>query len=167
MPQQAFAGREGLRRRTLRESAPRQNRDAAIPKKHNCGASKDARVAQGQRVLVVDGLSETEEVLRAVLEPRGLEVDRIRAGRLREFAAKRRPSVVVVHVDDEPSPTPERWPDVPRILIGATQTPVRTQNGNGNGNGDGNGHGDHYLEKPFHYGELIRAIERALAAENR
>ena len=32
-----------------------------------------------QRVLVVDGLSETEEVLRAVLEPRGLMVDRIRS----------------------------------------------------------------------------------------
>jgi CheY-like chemotaxis protein len=119
-------------------------------------------VAQGQRVLVVDGLSETEEVLRAVLEPRGLEVDRIRAARIRDLSAKRRPSVVVVHVDEAPfpDPAPERWPDVPRILIGATRAPSRSQNGNGNG------HGDHYLEKPFHYGELIRAIERALAAEN-
>jgi CheY-like chemotaxis protein len=124
---------------------------------------KDARVAQGQRVLVVDGLSETEEVLRAVLEPRGLQVDRIRANRAPDFAPKRRPSVVVVHVDDAPSvdSAGECWPDVPRILIGATRSPGRPQNGHGN-----KSHGDHYLEKPFHYGELIRAIERALAAKS-
>jgi DNA-binding response OmpR family regulator len=119
-------------------------------------------VAQGQRVLVVDGLSETEEVLRAVLEPRGLEVDRVRASWLRDLTAKRRPSVVIVHVDEAslPDPAPERWADVPRILIGSTRATSLSQNGNGNG------HGDHYLEKPFHYGELIRAIERALAVKN-
>ena len=112
-----------------------------------------------QRVLVVDGLAETEEVLKAVLEPKGLTVDRIRRPATGELdkgklAAKRRPSVVVLHVEDEPSPmpTPEGWQDVPRILIGATKT--------------GGPHHlaavDHYLEKPFQYGELIRTIERLL-----
>ncbi len=116
-----------------------------------------------QRVLVVDGLAETEEVLRAVLEPKGLEVDRIRGGDTGEFArkqlaAKRRPSVVVLHVEEglEQFPSSEGWQDVPRILIGATKT----------GGSPAVATGEHYLEKPFHYGELIRTIERLLAAAN-
>lgn len=114
-----------------------------------------------QRVLVVDGLAETEEVLRAVLEPKGLEVDRIRGAGTGEFAegqlgSKRRPSVVVLHVEDGPTqfPTSDGWQNVPRILIGATKVA---------------GHSrfaavEHYLEKPFQYGELIRTIEQLLAA---
>jgi CheY-like chemotaxis protein len=123
-------------------------------------ARKDCRVTVAQRVLVVDGLSETEEVLRAVLEPKGLEVDRVRGigtgvfsrGRL---AAKERPSLVVLHVEDGPVPirTPDGWQDVPRIVIGATKDapPSRLSAV------------EHHLEKPFQYGELIRTIERLLA----
>ena len=95
-------------------------------------ARKDCRVTVAQRVLVVDGLSETEAVLRAVLEPKGLEVDRVRGvstgvfsrGRL---AAKERPSLVVLHVEDGPVPipTPDGWQDVPRIIIGATKDAPR------------------------------------------
>jgi DNA-binding response OmpR family regulator len=124
---------------------------------------KDCRVTLAQRVLVVDGLAETEQVLRAVLEPKGLEVDRIRGGDTGEFArqqlsAQRPPSVVVLHVEEglEPIPSSEGWQDVPRILIGATKSgelpSVATV--------------EHYLEKPFQYGELIRTIERLLAAAN-
>ena len=58
-----------------------------------------------QHVLVVDGLSETEEVLRAVLEPRGLSVDRVRSTASEELAAHFRPSVMVLHVDEEPAST--------------------------------------------------------------
>ncbi len=111
---------------------------------------------KAQRVLVVDGLAETEEVLRAVLEPRGLEVDRVRGLQAGTFAARRRPSVVVLHVDEEPHQpaTPDRWKDVPRILIGPTKVAEPTRDVQG----------EHYLEKPFHYGDLIRTIERLLAA---
>jgi DNA-binding response OmpR family regulator len=119
-------------------------------------------VTLAQRVLVVDGLAETEEVLRAVLEPKGLEVDRIRAAETGDFGgtskltAKRRPSLVVLHVGDGSTKTPtcDDWQDVPRILIGAEKT-------------DGGSNSrvvEHYLEKPFQYGELIRTIERLLAA---
>jgi DNA-binding NtrC family response regulator len=118
-------------------------------------------VTLAQRVLVVDGLAETEEVLRAVLEPKGLEVDRIRGAETSDFGgnkrtAKRRPSVVVLHIEDGPAemPTSDDWHDVPRILIGAEKT-------------DGSSNSpavEHYLEKPFQYGELIRTIERLLAA---
>ena len=109
-----------------------------------------------KRVLVVDGLSETEEVLRAVLEPRGLSVDRIRSAATDELAAKRRPSVMVLHVDEEPAPgtAPAAWQNVPRIVIGATKV----------ADAGPPACGEHYLEQPFQYGELIRTIERLLAA---
>lgn len=119
-------------------------------------ARKDGRLAAAQRVLVVDGLMETEEVLRAVLEPRGLEVDRVRGPRFGNFPAKERPSVVVLHLDDA-QPFARRaaeWPNVPRIVIGAAQPAV-----DAGANAD-----ERFLEKPFHYGELIRAIEVLLTA---
>jgi CheY-like chemotaxis protein len=123
-------------------------------------ARKDCRVTVAQRVLVVDGLSETEEVLRAVLEPKGLEVDRVRGADTGVFsrarlAAKKRPSLVVLHVEDgrAPMPASDGWQDVPRIVIGATKDapPSRLAAV------------EHHLEKPFQYGELIRTIERLLA----
>jgi CheY-like chemotaxis protein len=119
-------------------------------------SEKESRVTAKQRVLVVDGLSETEEVLRAVLEPRGLMVDRIRSAATEALAARRRPSVMVLHVDEEPSPTsqPAGWQNVPRIVIGAAKVNDDCESAAG----------EHHLEKPFHYGELIRTIERLLAA---
>jgi CheY-like chemotaxis protein len=119
-------------------------------------SEKESRVTAKQRVLVVDGLSETEEVLRAVLEPRGLSVDRIRSAATEELAAKRRPSVMVLHLDDDPvrAAAPAGWQNVPRIVIGATKV----------NDARGASAGEHYLEQPFQYGELIRTIERLLAA---
>jgi CheY-like chemotaxis protein len=119
-------------------------------------SEKESRVTAKQRVLVVDGLSETEEVLRAVLEPRGLMVDRIRSAATEELAAKRRPSVMVLHVDQVPSPAtrPADWQNVPRIVIGAAKIDDACEPAAG----------EHYLEQPFQYGELIRTIERLLAA---
>ena len=114
-----------------------------------------------QRVLVVDGLSETEQVLRAVLEPKGLEVDRVRGADTGAFspgrlAAKERPSLVVLHVEGGPAPilTSDGWQDVPRIVIGATKDAPPSRHATL----------EHHLEKPFQYGELIRTIERLLAA---
>lgn len=111
-----------------------------------------------QHVLVVDGLSETEEVLRAVLEPRGLSVDRIRSAATEELAAHVPPSVMVLHVDEDPAPAPaaapEGWHHVPRIVIGSTKINDACEAAAG----------EHYLEQPFQYGELIRTIERLLAA---
>jgi DNA-binding response OmpR family regulator len=112
-------------------------------------------VTATKRVLVVDGLSETEEVLRAVLEPRGLSVDRIRSAASEELAAKRRPSVMVLHLNEDPAPAAlAGWQNVPRIVIGATKVD----------DARGASAGEHYLEQPFQYGELIRTIERLLAA---
>jgi hypothetical protein len=98
-------------------------------------------------------------VLRAVLEPRGLQVDRVRGAGAEGFAANRRPSVVVLHMDDEPAPpaaASDEWSGFPRVLIGTMNGGDVPQNAD-----------EHYLEKPFHYGDLIRAVEQLLAAAER
>jgi DNA-binding response OmpR family regulator len=115
---------------------------------------KDLAVGAAHRVLVVDGLAETEEVLRAVLEPRGMQVDRVRGDGAGQMTATSRPSVVVLHVEEGPAQAQYGWDDVPRILIGATK-----ESGTAHNAPD-----EHFLQKPFHYGELIRAIEQLLAA---
>lgn len=106
----------------------------------------------GQRVLVVDGPTETEEVLRAVLEPRGLEVNRVRA----HLPSEAGPSahVVVLHEDDLLDAGDEAWRDVPRVIIGSAPLPESVP--------EGSDRQEQYLQKPYHYGELIRAIEKLL-----
>jgi CheY-like chemotaxis protein len=114
-------------------------------------------VSNGQRVLVVDDVSDTEEVLRAVLEPRGVHVDRVRSARfaLPDASTPTTPAVVVI--DMEPSPVSganddrtASWDNVPQVIIGSIKLPHRT-----------GPHAErHYLAKPFEYAELIRAIEK-------
>lgn len=106
----------------------------------------------GQRVLVVDGLTETQEVLKAVLEPQGLAVDRIRH-HMPADEASQRPDVVVIHQDDRANghAQSENWNGVPTVVIGSVQTDRVDSNG------------EQYLAKPFQYGDLICAIERLLA----
>jgi CheY-like chemotaxis protein len=113
-------------------------------------------VRTGQRVLVVDGLSETGEVLKAVLEPRGVAVDRVRGHRHARAAAA--PQIVVIDHDDcaEHEPHAHPWADVPRVVIGSADMPA-----------DWHPHqprpaDEHYLRKPFEYGELVAAIEDLL-----
>jgi DNA-binding response OmpR family regulator len=119
-------------------------------------------VANGQRVLVVDGLSETEEVLKAVLEPRGLKVDRIRTRRLtssqyttsaRANTAAPQVQVVVLHEEEVTLEgnvaQRDSWGQTPRVIIGSAKVAAT-------------GAGEHYLQKPFQYRELIQAIERLL-----
>jgi len=114
-------------------------------------------VAGRHRVIVVDGLSETEEVLRAVLEPRGVTIDRIRGDEdITEARSAPVPRLVVWHAtraaaSNHPSPT---WNGVPRVVIGspsgkASQDACVSPT-------------DHFLSEPFQYAELIEAIERLL-----
>lgn len=113
------------------------------------------RVANGQRVVVIDGLSETAQVLKAVLEPRGMQVERVRGNGPGDYCSLgARPSVVVL---DEDSPTTrlclKRWRDVPHVIIGSAEVgeePASARDGR-------------FLQKPFQYRELIKAIEQLLA----
>ena len=113
-------------------------------------------MSKGQRVLVIDGQSETEEVLKAVLEPQGLQVNRIRetesAGRIQDDES---PNVVVMDADASHGNHDrfQHFGEVPRVVIGSAQfrsLPDQPA-------------GDHYLQKPFQYRELIQAIEGLLA----
>jgi hypothetical protein len=111
-------------------------------------------VPHGGKVLVVDGLLETEEVLRAVLEPRGLEVARVRCDRpATPDSSPDAPDVLVIHQDDAAaadSPGFDAWRRVPRVVIGSMKVPA------------GGEHRQHFLQQPFQYPELVRAIERLL-----
>ena len=105
-------------------------------------------VRSGQRILVVDGLAETTEVLKAVFEPLGHSVDRVRQAQL-AATDSRRPNVVVWHADEfadrEPRP---RFADIPQIVIGKTRLNSAA--------------GTPHFAQPFHYVELLQAIESAL-----
>ena len=74
---------------------------------------KDGSVVNGQRVLVVDGMHEIQDVLRAVLAPRGLRVDWVRshAQQLPGEAADR-PDILVIDAETRsipPSEKDRRW----------------------------------------------------------
>lgn len=118
---------------------------------------KERQVKSGHRVLVVDGLAETEEVLKAVLEPQGLEVNRIRTHFAQDSIASKPPHLVILHEDRQvdAADSEQSWPDVPRVIIGSIR-PAQTRK-------TPNGSRSEYLAQPFQYGDLIRAVEQLLA----
>ena len=110
-------------------------------------------MSNGLRVLVVDEVSDTEEVLKAVLEPRGLRVDRVRAAARSFPSPTDEPDVVVIDLDDAPAGDLhcEEWRKVPQVIIGAV---FRPQADKAAGDAD-----RQFLQKPFEYAELVRMIE--------
>lgn len=112
-------------------------------------------MVNGQHVVVLDGLHETEEVLKAILEPRGCRVNRIRnphSGAL--IAENELPSIVVLHDDDvsKASATESGWNEVPKVVIGSVKTPATPQSDQST----------RFLVQPFQYAELIDSIESLL-----
>ena len=106
-------------------------------------------VRSGQRILVVDGLTETTEVLKAVFEPLGHSVHRVRQAQL-TATDSRRPNVVVWHADESADGGPRpRFADVPQIVIGKARLNSAAA-------------GTPHFVQPFHYIELLQAIESAL-----
>ena len=114
-------------------------------------------MTNGQRVLVVDGLAETEQVLKAVLEPQGLKVDRIRTEFPQDDHSARPPHLVILHEDHSANSSAgsEAWSNIPRVIIGSVAVPrphvfrdrPREQ----------------HLAQPFQYRDLIQAVEQLLA----
>lgn len=116
-----------------------------------CHPRKDGGVNSAPHVLVIDGTSDTEAVLKAVLEPRGTQVERTRGTSIRKRPEDlASPHVVVIDLDDASADdTASRFGESHRILLGSVQTTV-----------DAN---DRFLAKPFQYPELLRTIEDLLA----
>ncbi len=118
--------------------------DAIIP-----GRPGKAAVNVTPRVLLIDGSSETETVLRAVLEPRGTSVSRTRS-----HAAQRvqtpQADVVVLDLDEPQDGAEIAWTATGRVLLGSAHFVPNDPT-------------VRFLEKPFQYPELIRAVEDLLA----
>jgi len=113
------------------------------------------KVVNGQHVVVFDGLNETEQVLKAILEPQGCRVNRIRKQHSGDITfADEVPSIVVVHDDDVShySTNKPGWNKVPKIVIGSVK---KRPSSNSN-------ESTHFLVQPFHYAELVDSIESLL-----
>ena len=111
------------------------------------------------RVLVVDDLTETTDVLRAVLEPRGMTVERAPRTAAEGPGPRAAPPAVIV-VDAESAAcrglSTASWPRVPKVVVGTF--PAARLDG-----ATDDGAGLRQLSKPFHYAELLRAIESLIA----
>jgi DNA-binding response OmpR family regulator len=109
-----------------------------------------------QRVVVVDEIADTGEVLKAVLEPRGWHVDRVRRlDQVREADGAGRPTLMVVAAGESDVGVDAdcSLADVPRVIIGTLQVAAETPSASAS---------RQYLAKPFHYAELLRAIDNLL-----
>ena len=105
-------------------------------------------MSHSSSILVVDGPSETTEVLRAVFEPRGHAVDRVRQSQLPSGSL---PRVVVWHTSEsEEATAADRFAGIPRVVIGRARVTESAS-------------GTRRFSQPFEYGELLGAIETLLA----
>ena len=113
------------------------------------------------RVLIVDEQEETRQVLRTVLERRGMQIlEASRADRGLELARHHHPNLIVMDVELQTASAPDvsagfaaetAEHDTPVILLGAVrQGASRPRSGE-------------VVSKPYHYGLLIRKIEELLA----
>lgn len=114
-------------------------------------------------VLVVDEISDTADVLQAVLEPRGVAVNRVR--RLMEPAARDaagRPSVMVLDAESlcgSALPSGSDWKNIPQVIIGTIRITGPETADERQASPE-----RRYLQKPFQFAELVQAIESLIAA---
>ncbi|QDT97747.1 hypothetical protein [Gimesia aquarii] len=109
----------------------------------------------GQHIVVFDGLNETEEVLKAVLEPQGCRVNRVRMqNRVEVSGHQETPSIIIVHDNDSTESTTNQlgWNEVPKVVIGSVKA-SKPENTTAS---------TRFLVQPFQYAELIDSIESLL-----
>jgi CheY-like chemotaxis protein len=120
-------------------------------------------VSNRERILVVDEISDTAEVLQAVLEPRGVTVNRIcRWGQSEKTIAENRPAVVVFDAESAAYGDVSaggKWHGVPQVILGTLRVaPLNHEESDGNGPA-APAVQRRYLQKPFQFAELVQAIE--------
>ena len=112
------------------------------------------KVNAEQEVLLVNGIPETAEVLKAVFETRGHRVRRVRVVNEQScLNSSGKPCVVIVDTDQTDEQILEQINATPQVLVG--ESVVRTEQVKVSAQSI-------FLEKPFEYPELIEAIERLL-----
>jgi DNA-binding response OmpR family regulator len=100
-------------------------------------------------------MHEIQEVLHAVLAPRGLRVDWVRS-HAEQFAGESAdcPDILVIDAEALPissSSTGRNWEHVPQVILG-----------DGDAEATAAVPGQTYLSKPFQFPELIQVIENLL-----
>jgi DNA-binding response OmpR family regulator len=113
-------------------------------------------------VLIVDASRESREVLRLLLERRGLRA--IEAQTPQEairLAGDSRPDLIVLDAESDPSATGDAA-DHLRRAAGRSDTPIVILGKFGQLRGPISG--DQFVAKPYHYGPLIRKIDGLLDA---
>ena len=120
-----------------------------------------------REVVVVDGVPETVEVLRAILEPRGIPVRPLKQkGRLNNQSTASKPSepsddqVYVLHLDADRTTTNRPSPDgatPSRAVIVGGRLEVPESNDCESGR-------VRHLASPFQYADLLTAIDRLMDA---
>jgi DNA-binding response OmpR family regulator len=123
---------------------------------------KERNVSNRDRVLVVDEVSDTAEVLQAVLEPHGVSVSRVRRlDRATAAASESRPAVVVLTAESMEGTIPadlKGWQHVPQVIIGTLSHPAAEL-----GVSDAGEAVRRVLRSPFQFAELVQAIESLIA----
>ncbi len=113
-------------------------------------------MVNGQNIVVFEGLNETADVLKAVLEPQGCRVNRMCQTHSEDSldTQKEVPSIIVVRDNDSSDSTTKQlgWNQVPKVVIGSVYSPQKS----------GSEQSTRFLVQPFHYAELIDSIESLL-----
>ena len=113
-----------------------------------------------QTVLIVDRSEETQEVLRTVLERRGLRIySASRAGRGLELARQHHPDLIVLDLEVEDVQPEEISASFARQTGEGETALVMLGSIRRSGSGLPGGQ---IIAKPYHYGPLIRKIEAVL-----
>jgi len=122
---------------------------------------KTSHKSSQRRILIVDASSESREILRLLLERKGLEAfEASGPDRASQLVHQRQPNLIVYDVESERCPSSQACLDleqtatrsnIPIVVLGTVKRsmgPITT---------------GQFVSKPYHYAPLIRRIEELLA----
>ncbi len=107
------------------------------------------------RVVLVDGLADTRDVLSAIFEPQNVVVDRLSPATCSPSAG---PDVLVLQNEK----VPNGWECVPRVVIGRIPAPARFPTDESTSSTS-----EATLPSPFDYADLVEAVESMLETSGR
>jgi len=122
---------------------------------------KNCPKSSQRRILIVDASSESREILRLLLERKGLEAfDASGPDRASQLVHQRQPHLIVYDVENEHCPLTQAYMDleqtatrsnIPIVVLGTAKRSMAPISAG------------QFVSKPYHYAPLIRRIEELLA----